>query len=123
MRTIWLMLLVADMYGCRDSADPVRAFIPGTYIRFSEHEYGHEYDTLQIQAPANRSTHYTIMRRWKYERLVDGMPIEPEYHVTRISAYYLPQQHVLHITRTGQLLSFDVGAGVLKMDTVNYKKL
>ena len=61
--------------------DVIREFIPGTYTRFTQHEFGSEFDTLCIWLQDKSASEYKIQRKWKYERILDGKVIEPEYKI------------------------------------------
>lgn len=112
--------LVAAIYGCREfRPDPVQEFIPGTYIRFSHHEFGNEYDTLVITLQNNHAHTYQIIRKWKYERTKEA----PEYKRTVTAGIYYPHDKVMEDTDTGDLLSFDPRQRVLFTGSIKYKKL
>ena len=51
----------------------------GTYIRFSQNEFGNAWDTLLIKEENNLRDRFRIVQKWRYERTVDGKVIEPEY--------------------------------------------
>lgn len=117
------LLLVAALYGCRDKPDPVQEFIPGTYIRFSQHEYGNEYDTLTISIQNAGADEYSIIRKWKYERIIDGEKIEPEYKRSVTTAVYDSKHKLLQEFETGNIYSFDVREKILFNGPVKYQKL
>lgn len=118
-------MLIFLVYGCGliQSKDEVRDFLPGTYIRFSQHEYGHEYDTLTIILQNKSAGEYKILRKWKYERMLDGKTIEPEYKRTTTSGIYNEDRRLLQETATGDFLSFDVQEKVLFNGPTKYQKL
>ena len=119
-----LMVLVAGLFSCRESnRDSVRESIPGTYIRYSEHEFGHEYDTLVITLLKESVGIYSILRKWKYERVLDGKWLEPEYKRTETTGLYKPHQQLLRDMETGAIYSFDVDARVALNGPVKYQKL
>jgi hypothetical protein len=101
----------------------VEEFIPGTYIRFSNHEFGAEYDTLVISSQNKTALEYKILRKWKYERVLDGEKIAPEYKRSFTSGIYNDKQGVLKENETGDTYSFDVKQKVLFNGTVKYQKL
>ena len=98
--------------------DPIADFIPGTYIRFSEHEFGKEYDTLVI---ADQSGLYSIERRWKYERILDGQIFGPEYKKTVMTGVL--NEDILTEQQTGAHYSFDVSSKCLYSRDKRYYKL
>jgi hypothetical protein len=120
MRTLivlHLIMLVA-ISACRESKlDPIPGFIPGTYIRYTEHEFGHEFDTLVIH---RHSDLYTIERRWKYERILDGQPIEPEYKRTITTGIW--NKGILAEQQTGTYYSFDPKQNCLFSGETRYIK-
>ena len=118
-------LCVLFIYGCGlvQSSDNVRRFIPGMYIRFSSHEFGTEYDTLVISLESESAASYRIVRKWKYERVLDGVVIEPEYKRTITSAVYNTDRKLLEETKSGDVYSFDVVNKILFDGAVKYQKL
>ncbi|HJS54544.1 MAG TPA: hypothetical protein VJ765_08380 [Chitinophagaceae bacterium] len=100
--------------------DDVQDFIPGTYVRFSEHEFGKEYDTLVISELKDQ---YKITRKWKYERILDSVAQEPEYKQEITTASYESEHKLLHENETGNILSFDPGEKVLFIGPTKYQKL
>ena len=91
MKIVLLVHIIAlVVYGCglSKNRDEVEEFIPGTYIRFSQHEFGIEYDTLVISLQNESALEYKILRKWKYERVLDNQKIEPEYKRSFTSGIY-----------------------------------
>jgi len=103
--------------------DQVQNFIPGTYIRFSQHEYGTEYDTLSISLQNKTSNEYQVMRKWKYERILDGERIEPEYKKQTTTCIYDSKDKLLEETETGANYSFDPKRSRLFAGSIEYKKI
>ena len=101
------------------SKDDVQDFIPGTYVRFSKHEFGKEYDTLVVSELKDQ---YKIIRKWKYERILDRMAQEPEYKQKITTASYESEHKLLHENETGNTLSFDPGENVLLIGPTKYQK-
>ena len=91
---------------------------PGTYVRFSEHEFGKEYDTLVITEFMDQ---YKITRKWRYERVLDGVVQEPVYKVKVTSAYYEDKYRLLHENETGNKISID--KEILFVGPTKYKKI
>lgn len=118
------LLILFWVYGCREfKPDPVREFIPGTYIRFSQHEFGTEYDTLVISLQNDPADEYKIVRKWKYERVLDGQSIEPEYKRVTTTAIYSAENKFLRETNLGDTYSFDTNAKLLFNGPIKYKKI
>jgi hypothetical protein len=118
-------LLIVLFYGCGliERKDEGREFLPGTYTRFSQHEFGTEHDTLVISLQNKAAGEYKIVRRWKYERLLDGKAIEPEYKFITTSGIYHSSKKLLEERETGDFFSFDVTGELLFNGPVKYQKL
>lgn len=126
MKIVLLVHIIALLvYGCglTKSRDEVEEFIPGTYIRFSQHEFGDEYDTLVISLQNKSALEYKILRKWKYERMLDNQKIEPEYKRSFTSGIYNDKNRLLRENETGGIYSFDVKQKILFNGAVKYKKL
>lgn len=100
--------------------DEVKAYIPGIYIRLSEHEFGKEYDTLVV---SELKDEFQITRKWKYERVLDGVKQEPEYKQEITTASYDNERKLLHEKETGNTMSLDAKEAVLFIGPTKYKKL
>ena len=100
--------------------EDVQDFIPGTYVRFSEHEFGKEYDTLVISEFKDQ---YKITRKWKYERILDSVAQEPEYKHKITTATYESEHRLLHENETGKILSFDLSEKILFSGSTKYQKI
>lgn len=122
---IHLLALLLIAWGCqvKSGKKEVLDFIPGTYIRFSQHEFGTEYDTLVISLQNSSASEYKILRKWKYERVLDGQPIEPEYKRVITAAIYSTENKFLRETETGDTYSFDTKEKLLFNGPIKYKKL
>ena len=118
-------ILALLLYGCGliKTNDEVQEFIPGTYIRFSQHEYGTEYDTLVISLQNKTANEYKILRKWKYERMLDGEKIEPEYKRSLTSGIYNSTHKLLQENETSNIYSFDVKQKILFNGPIKYQKL
>jgi hypothetical protein len=115
---LYLFILIAIGACSEVKPDPVSGFIPGTYIRYAEHEFGHEYDTLVITAIGNQ---FSIQRKWKYERVLDGQLIEPEYKKTTMTG--ILNRGILTEEQTGAYYSFDLDAKCLYSGDTRYDKV
>jgi hypothetical protein len=121
MKLIFFFVLigVVETIGCRGiEKDPIPDFIPGTYIRFSSHEFGKEYDTLVIKKEFNN---YAIERKWRYERNLDGKSQGTEYKkVISIGIY---TQGSIKELRTGIILTLDPKNGFLYCGQTKFTKI
>lgn len=109
MKKVLLILLIAlSIAGCGTNGnDEIIEFIPGTYVRTAQTEFGKAYDTLVITLQNKSANEYKIQRRWKYDRVLDGKPQEPEYKVTETSGLYDSEKNLLQETETLEFFSFD----------------
>lgn len=126
MKIVLLVHIAAlVIYGCGlgKSRNEVEEFIPGTYIRFSQHEFGIEYDTLVISLQNKSALEYKIFRKWKYERVLDGVRSEPEYKRSFTSGIYNGEQGLLRENETGDIYTFDVKQKALFNGPVKYQKI
>jgi len=124
MKIIFLLQIAILLASCSSlMKDEVKDFIPGTYIRFSQHEFGSEYDTLVITLQNKTANEYRILRKWKYERVLDGSAIEPEYKHLTTSGIYTSKHKLLQETETGDMFSFDVKGEFLFNGPTKYQKL
>ncbi|MFT3981201.1 MAG: hypothetical protein QM687_12070 [Ferruginibacter sp.] len=116
-----LCLVCLFIFACNSlSKDEFKAFIPGTYTRLSEHEFGKEYDTLVISEIGNQ---FQLQRKWKYERILDGVAQEPEYKKETTTALYDDQHQLLNENETGNTITFDEKENVLFIGSTKYIKL
>ncbi|MCA6440679.1 MAG: hypothetical protein IM581_12155 [Chitinophagaceae bacterium] len=100
--------MVFHFVGCTSSeSDAIKEFIPGTYIRTAQTEFGKAYDTLVITLQNKSVNEYKIQRRWKYDRILDGKRIEPEYKITETSGLFDGEKNILQETETLEIFSFD----------------
>jgi len=111
MKPLLFFLLIAAfvLFGCSSSeSNAIKDFIPGTYIRSAETEFGKAYDTLVITLQNKSASEYKIQRRWRYDRVLDGKPIAPEYKVSETSGLYDGEKKILQETETLEFFTFDV---------------
>lgn len=102
------IITVFLLTGCTSAeSDAIKAFIPGTYIRTAQTEFGNAYDTLVITLQNKSANEYKIQRRWKYDRVLDGKLQEPEYKITETSGLYDGEKKLLQETETLEFFSFD----------------
>jgi hypothetical protein len=121
----YMMLFCLIGVGCLtfSADDKIQKAITGTYFRFSEHEFGSEWDTLTIKGSNSDLTMFQILRKWKYERRLDGQRIEPEYKRQVTSGIYDKNSHFLKDTETGNIYSFDLASGTVSTGETIYKKI
>ena len=117
-----ILVVVCSCSGL-SKADEVEKNIPGTYIRLSEHEFGREYDTMLIEGQNKPVHQYRIIRKWKYERRLDGAAIEPEYKKIITSGVYNANNKLLEESETGAHFSFDVKKKLLFKGSTEYQKI
>lgn len=117
------VILLLSACSSHSESDVVKEFIPGTYIRSSQHEYGTETDTVVISLQNKSADEYKIVRRWKYDRILDGKPIEPEFKVSATSGIYKEDGKLLQETETGDGYTFDIKQKLMFAGSTKYEKL
>ena len=91
------------------------------YLRFAEHEFGSEWDTLTIQHATGDRGDFRVTRRWKYERVLDGQAISPEYKVA--ASVVQAGSNGLLQDETGLSYSYDEKKKILVVGTTDYQKI
>lgn len=110
MKPLLFISIIATFFiaGCTSAeSDTIKEFIPGTYIRSSQTEFGKAYDTLIITLQSKSANEFKIQRRWKYDRVLDGKPLEPEYKVTETTGLYDAEKKIVQETETLEFFTFD----------------
>ena len=105
------------------TTDEIKSFIPGTYTRYSQHEMGTEHDTLVITPQSREANQYKIVRKWMYERILDGHAQPAEYKQAFTSGIYNPDRRFLQETASGDIISFDPAKELLFVGPTQYQKL
>lgn len=125
MKTTMLILLATlIIYGCNTSGkDEIMEFIPGTYVRVGQNEFGKEFDTLVITIQNPAAKQFKIQNRWHYIRQVEGEANVPEYKVKETSGIYNAETKLLEEAETLDHFSFDIKEKVLFDGTNKFKKI
>lgn len=118
-------LLIVMLYSsCSDQPkENTVAFLPGTYVRSEIREFGKIYDTITITVQQSEVNSFVIEQRWRYERVLDGMPQEPEYKVIRDPGIYYPSKKLLQNQRNLKSYSVDVREKELYSGISIFKKI
>ena len=126
MKRLLIITIVAAFFlaACSSAeSDAIKEFISGTYIRFSQNEFGKEYDTLEISLQNKAAGQYQILRKWRYDRVLDGKPIEPEYKQQKTFGLYDPEKKLLEETETLEAISFDAEKKLLFQGKNQFTKI
>jgi len=114
---LFYLVLIA----CNGSGkDEMKASIPGTYVRYSEHEFGKEYDTLVI---SEKNDQFQILRKWRYERVLDSVKQEPEYKQQVTTASYDSEHRILNENESGNVISLDPKDKTVSVGPTKYNRL
>lgn len=116
---ILLAMVVAAVVFVLASRGPGKSFFEGAYLRYVEHEFGREWDTLLIKRSGTDA--YKITRKWKYERVLDGDTIAPEYKVFHRTAVWLENERLLVEEESG--LRYRLEGESLQAGETVYQKL
>jgi hypothetical protein len=125
MKTAMLILsATAIISSCNTSGkDEIMDFIPGTYVRTGQNEFGKEFDTLVITIQNPAAKEFKIQNRWHYIRQVEGEANVPEYKVKETSGIYNAETRLLEEAETLDHYSFDVKEKALFNGTNMFKKI
>jgi len=123
-RKLLLQGILMLMLGCSSSEeDPIRSFMPGTYVRFSDHEMRKELDTITIDLISETGNNYSLTRSSSFQKKLDEKVFPWEHAKEEWTAYYDPHERVLHETRKGKMISFIPEQNMLLVGTTKYKKI
>jgi hypothetical protein len=125
MKTVLLILSTTLITsGCGTSSkDEIMEFIPGTYIRAGQNEFGKEFDTLVISVQNLAAKEFKIQNRWHYIRQMEGEASVPEYKVKETSGIYNTETKLLEEAETLEHFSFDIKEKVAFDGTNKFKKI
>ncbi len=122
--TLLILLATAIISGCSISSnDEIIEFIPGTYVRTGQNEFGKEFDTLVISIQNPAAKEFKIQNRWRYIRQVEGEANVPEYKVKETSGIYNTETKLLEEAETLEHYSFDMKEKVLFDGTNKFNKI
>lgn len=122
---IFLFVTISLLAACSSlkDRDEVAEFIPGTYVRVGNNEFGKEYDTLVISIQNKEAWQFKIVNKWLYNKKIEGQTNEPEYKVKETSGIYNTETKLLEEAETLDHYSFDVKQKVLFDGTNKYFKI
>jgi len=125
MKTVLLIISATLIIsGCGTSGkDEIMEFIPGTYIRTGQNEFGKEFDTLVISIQNLAAKEFKIQNRWHYVRQVEGEANVPEYKVKETSGIYNTETKLLEEAETLDHYSFDIKEKVVFDGANKFKKI
>jgi hypothetical protein len=123
MICISLIGILTLLSACTPVVDKTESFIPGTYIRTVEDEFGTAWDTLIIAIQNKEAKEYRIEERWLIKRVLDGKAQEPEYKTMQTTAIYLPERQLLQETQTMLALTFNLENNTMNRGTNLFTKI
>ena len=124
MKKYFVMAIsILSLFSCSSKTDEIRAFMPGTYARFSDHEMRKEYDTLSIEMISLAGNNYRLLRSSTFQRKMDGQNFPWEHTKEEWTAIYDDSRKILNETRKGKVISFVPERNILLVGTTEYKKI
>ena len=109
--------------GCGGSADNIKDFIPGTYVRVATGEYSKAWDTLCINNYDPSQGTYVIEQRTGYKRVMDGK-VQPREHLRRKHIAVMDEQtHQLQNRKTGKYYTFSPERETVLAGSAEYVKI
>lgn len=118
-----MTVFILSLFSCSSKTDEIRALIPGTYVRFSDHEMRKEYDTLRIEVISEAGNNYRLLRSSTFQRKMDGQSFPWEQTKEEWTAIYDSQKKILNETKKGKVISFVPEKNILLVGTTEYKKI
>lgn len=118
-----MAIFISPLFYCSSKPDEIRAFIPGTYARFSDHEMRKEYDTLSIEIISDAGNNYRLLHSSTFQRKMDAQSFPWEHTKEEWTAIYDSHRKILNETRKGKVISFDPENNLLLVGTTEYKKM
>ena len=103
--------------------DKTFAMLPGTYIRGEISEFGRIQDTIIIKVQHSEVNSFVIEQRWRYNRVLDGVPQEPEYKAIRDLGIYNSSKKLLQNQRNLLTYSLDRDKRILYFGTLRFQKI
>ncbi|HLP37764.1 hypothetical protein [Lacibacter sp.] len=103
--------------------DKTLVFLPGTYVRSELREFGQINDTITIKVHHSEVNSFVIEQRWRYDRILDGVPQEPEYKVIKDLGMYNSSKKLLQNQRNLRIYSFDERKKVLYYGISVFQKI
>ena len=119
------LVLLIFITGCQLIIEPkdFSRSVPGIYTRYSEHEFGIEYDTLVIEVLSKEDQYFTIERRWEYQRVLDGKNLIPDYKIIKNTGKYFPEHNELMVNETGECYYINFQQKTILTRSIQYQKL
>ena len=118
-----IAVFISSLFSCASKTDEIRAFIPGTYARVSDHEMRKEYDTLRLEVINYAGNNYWLVRSSTFQKKMDGQTFPWEHTKEEWTAIYDASRRVLTETRKGKVISFIPEKNSLLVGTTEYKKI
>lgn len=125
MKTILSFHLIASLafVACNGSAETIKSFIPGKYVKFSDGEYSKAWDTLLFSVYNENARTYSINRRLGFQRIRNGK-LQPKEYATETSVVvFHPTTFQLQNPNTGKLYTFLPNEGAVLAGSALYRKI
>lgn len=103
------------------SSDPVRNFIPGSYVRSVGDEFSRGSDTLVLRQLQGNT--YEIIKRSGIIRIREGQEQPFEHKIETWTGIYDEKDQVIHEQRKGKLISFVPKENKLLVGSSAFKKI
>ncbi len=122
MKLFSILILLTSCQLIQQPEESIKS-VPGTYTRYSEHEFGIEYDTLVIKVMHKQNQFFTIERRWKYQRILDGKKLAEDYKLIKNTGRYIPASKQINVSETGETYYFNLKQKTILTGSIQYQKL
>ena len=112
------------LFACNSAKnEQVRSFIPGTYVRFSNHEMRTQYDTIKIEVLSQRGNSYRLVKSSYFQKKLDGQTFPWQYTADELTAIYDENSQVLNESKSEKVISFVPEKHMMLVGATEYKKI
>ena len=116
-----IMLLLAGLLGLGCRENRMKAFVPGTYVKVTESEFGKAWDTLRM-APLGGKL-YRVERSIGYQSMLDGQLLEKKFRRSRWQSELEVERGELHDKAFGHVLRLLPDSNGLEMGGMHFYKI
>jgi hypothetical protein len=126
---IFPIALFVTACGSMSSDNAVKDFIPGTYVRsFNDQVYENTgvsgSDTVRIKKQTESGSEtFQIDRSTRISRVKEGQKLPDKIETETWTGSYRESDKTLYITKSGNVIAFDVKNHLLKMGKNEFKKI
>ena len=123
-KALSIVIPILLLFACNSAKlDEIRTFIPGIYVRFSNHEMRTQYDTIKIEVLSERGNNYRLLKSSYFQKKLDGKIFPWEYKAEELTAVYDEKFKVLRESDNQKITSFIPEKQAMLVGATEYKKI